>query len=80
MVYGKFRSKTDQLVEALNGKLTYHHRFLLKHHLENIAFMAEQIQELDEEIQERMIPFSKGVQSDSDHSRDKQYCSIGNHS
>jgi len=59
MVYGKLRSKTDQLVEALNGKLTSHHRFLLKFHLENIAFMAEQIQELEKEIQERMIPFQK---------------------
>ncbi|MCJ7444615.1 MAG: IS110 family transposase [Methanotrichaceae archaeon] len=59
MVHGKLRSKTDQLVEALNGKLTYHHRFLLKFHLENIAFMAEQIQELEKEIQERMIPFQK---------------------
>jgi transposase len=59
MVHGKLRSKIDQLVEAVNGKLTYHHRFLLNLHLENITFMAEQIQELDEEIQERMIPFQK---------------------
>jgi len=59
MVHGKLRCKIDQLVEALNGKLTDHHRFLLKFHLENIAFMAEQIQELDEEIAKRMIPFQK---------------------
>jgi transposase len=59
MVHGKLRNKIDQLVEALNGKLTDHHRFLLKHHLENIAFMAEQIQELDEEIAKRMIPFQR---------------------
>jgi len=59
LVHGKLRSKIDQLVEALNGKLTDHHRFLLKIHLENIAFMAEQIQELDEEIAKRMIPFHK---------------------
>jgi transposase len=59
LVHGKLRSKVDQLVEALNGKLTDHHRFLLKMHLENIAFMAEQIQELDEEIAKRMIPFQK---------------------
>lgn len=45
-VHGKLRSKIDQLVEALNGKLTDHHRFLLKFHLDNIAFMVEQIQEL----------------------------------
>jgi transposase len=59
MVHGKLRSKIDQLVEALNGKLTDHHRFLLRLHLENIAFMAEQIQELDKEIAKRMIPFQK---------------------
>lgn len=59
LVHGKLRSKIDQLVEALNGKLTDHHRFLLKMHLENIAFMAKQIQELDEEIAKRMIPFQK---------------------
>ena len=59
LVHGKLRSKIDQLVEALNGKLTDHHRFLLKIHLENIAFMAEQIQELDVEIAKRMIPFQK---------------------
>ncbi len=59
MVHGKLRNKIDQLVEALNGKLTDHHRFLLKHHLENIAFMAEQIQELDVEIAKRMIPFQR---------------------
>jgi transposase len=57
MVHGKLRNKTDQLVEALNGKIIDHHRFLLKHHLENIAFMAEQIQELDDEIAKHMIPF-----------------------
>ncbi|MGA9099769.1 MAG: hypothetical protein WB392_12655 [Methanotrichaceae archaeon] len=59
MVHGKLRSKIDLLVEALNGKLTDHHRFLLKLHLENIAFIAEQIRELDEVLQERMIPFRK---------------------
>ena len=49
----------DQLVEALNGKVTDHHRFLLRLHLNNIAFLAEQIQEIDERIQKCMIPFRK---------------------
>ena len=59
MARGKLRSKVDQLVEALNGKVTDHHRFLLKLHLTNIAFLAEQIQEIDEQIQKLMIPFQK---------------------
>jgi transposase len=59
MVHGSLRSKIDQLVEALNGNLSDHHRFLLKHHLENIAFMAEQVQEFDDEIEKRMTHFRK---------------------
>ena len=59
MARGKLKSKVDQLVEALNGKVTDHHRFLLKLHLNNIAFLADQIQEIDEQIQKLMIPFQK---------------------
>ena len=59
MARGKLKSKVPQLVEALNGRVTEHHRFLLRFHLENIAFQLDQIHELDEEIQKRMIPFQK---------------------
>ena len=59
MARGKLKSKVDQLAEALNGKVTDHHRFLLRLHLNNIAFHAEQIQEIDERIQKCMIPFRK---------------------
>ena len=59
MARGKLKSKVDQLVEALNGKVTDHHRFLLRLHLNIIAFQAEQIQEIDERIQNCMIPFRK---------------------
>jgi transposase len=59
MARGKLKSKVDQLAEALNGKVTDHHRFLLRLHLNNIAFQAEQIQEIDERIQKCMIPFRK---------------------
>ena len=59
MARGKLKSKVDQLVEALNGKVTDHHRFLLRLHLSNIAFLADQVQEIDEQIQKRMVPFRK---------------------
>jgi transposase len=59
MASGRLKSKIDELVEALNGKVTEHHKFLLRFHLSNIAFQLDQIQMLDEEIQRRMIPFQK---------------------
>jgi hypothetical protein len=40
----------DQLVKALEGNVTDHHRFLLKQHLAHIDFLAGQIKEFDEEI------------------------------
>jgi transposase len=49
----------DKLVEALNGRITEHHRFLLRLHLDDIAFLAEQVAEIDEQIQKCMIPFRK---------------------
>jgi transposase len=61
MSRGKLKNKVDQLVEALNGKVTDHHRFLLSLHLNNIAFLAEQIQEIDDRIEECMIPFRMEV-------------------
>jgi len=57
ITHGRLRSKMDLLVEALDGRVTGHHRFLLKMHLDHIEFLADQIQNLDEEIQIRMVPF-----------------------
>jgi transposase len=59
MASGRLKSKINQLVEALNGKVTEHHKFLLRFHLSNIAFQLDQVQMLDEEIQRRMAPFQK---------------------
>jgi len=59
MSKGKLKSKVDLLEKALNGKLTDHHRFLLRMHLENIQYLAKQIKKLDEEIQLKMAPFQK---------------------
>ena len=59
MVHGKLKNKIDQLVQALNGRLTNHHRYLLRLHLKQIAFLAEQIKELDDVIQKKMKPFKK---------------------
>jgi len=54
---GSLKKKVDQLDKALNGKITDHHRFLLKMHIENIDHLAKQIEKIDEEIKRKMIPF-----------------------
>ncbi len=59
MARGKLKKKVDQLVEALNGNVTDHHRFLLKQHLGHIDFLVEEIKEFDEEIQRRLVPHQK---------------------
>jgi transposase len=38
---GKLKKKVDALEKALDGRLTDHHRFLLRMHLENILYHAE---------------------------------------
>jgi len=59
MARGKLKRKVDKLVEALNGRMTDHHRFLLRLHLNDIAFLADQVEEIDRQIQKCMIPFRK---------------------
>jgi transposase len=59
MARGRLKNKVDKLVEALNGRINDHHRFLLRLHLNDIAFLADQVEEIDGQIQKCMIPFRK---------------------
>jgi transposase len=59
MAKGKLKKKVPQLEKALDGKITGHHRFLLRMHLQNIQYFAKQIELLDAEIQRKMDPFQK---------------------
>jgi transposase len=63
---GALKKKVDQLVKALDGNVTDHHRFLLKQHLAHIDFLAGQIKEFDEEIKKKLKPYEskfKDIQS-----------------
>jgi transposase len=55
----KLRLKIPQLTEALNGRATEHHRFMLKLHLEQIERMEEEIGQLDRRIEEVMSPLER---------------------
>ena len=54
MTKGKLMKKIGLLIKALDGKVTDHHRFLLKMHFEHIDTISSQIVLLDEEIYQKL--------------------------
>lgn len=59
LAHWRLESKIDQLQQALEGKLTEHHRFLLDLLLKHMRLIEQQIHGLDEEIQRRLEPYKK---------------------
>ncbi len=68
MTKGKLRNKVGLLVKAMDGRVTDHHRFLLKMYFEHIESISSQINELDEEIYRKRGAIQKGVQTYPDTS------------
>jgi len=54
---GRLKSKLAELVSALEGKVTAHHRFLLQEAMRQLRFLEDQIARFDEEIERHMPPF-----------------------
>jgi transposase len=55
----RMRAKIPQLREALSGKVTAHHRFMLKMLLKQVEHLDEQIATFDQQVQEVMSPLEK---------------------
>jgi transposase len=58
---GRLREKRAALEQALTGRFTAHHRFMLIQHLSHIDYLDEQIAKLDAEIAAQMRPFQAAV-------------------
>jgi transposase len=58
----KMRSKIPALEKALAGRVTEHHRFLLKLHLEHYEQLEALARRLSERIEEKLLPFSGAVE------------------
>ena len=55
LAVGQARKKVPQLIQALEGhRMSEHHRTLIRHSMEHLAFLEEQIAELDREIAQRV--------------------------
>ena len=59
---GRLREKIPQLRQALEGKVTEHHRFLLKLLLQQVSFLEDQREQLEGRITEVLGPFEEKVQ------------------
>lgn len=53
----RMKASREQLAEALRGRVTAHHRFLLKLHLGQVDALGRGIRELEERIEEVLPPF-----------------------
>jgi transposase len=54
---GRLKASHGQLVDALQGRVTPHHRFMLKLHLEQIAAIETGLSALDQRVSEALAPF-----------------------
>lgn len=58
---GTLRRKIPQLVDALEGHLREHHRFLVGMHLDHLGYLEEAIAHLDQRIDEKIKPYQHQI-------------------
>jgi transposase len=63
MAKGTLRNKIPQLKLALEGKITAHHRFMLRQWLDMLDFLDRKIVLLEEQIVEKSRPFEATVEA-----------------
>ena len=61
MSKGLLRNKIPELKLALEGRMTEHHRFLLRQLFEHLRFTESKLSEIEQEIDKRMRPFEDKV-------------------
>jgi transposase len=59
---GKMRAKYDLLVQALQGRLKDHHRFLIAEYLAHVDFLDDAIERISLQIAERLRPFESQLE------------------
>src|SRR5262249_121890 len=58
---GRLRAKLPALRLALEGPVQPHHRFLLTQILAHIDFLEESLQQIQQEIEQRLSPFEEAM-------------------
>ncbi|WP_430539452.1 IS110 family transposase [Listeria rocourtiae] len=60
-MYTSLKKKVPDLIEALQGFVRKHHRFLLRIHLDKIDFITEQINTIEKAIHDALVPHDEIV-------------------
>ena len=58
---GRLREKRDDLREALTGRFTEHHGFLIQRILDHVEFLDKSIEECNRRLEERTRPFADNI-------------------
>jgi len=61
MARGRLRDKIPLLEEALVGKVTEHHQFLLKALMDQLIYLESQIERFNQRIEQAARPFEKAI-------------------
>lgn len=62
LAHRRIRASHEELMQALTGRVTKHHRFMLQLHLRQIDAIDGAIMSLDEEVEANLAPFREGVE------------------
>jgi transposase len=60
--HNKIKVSREEFKEALKGRLTEHHRFMLKQMKQRIFSLETQIEEIDKEIDKRVMSYEKDIE------------------
>lgn len=61
MSRGLLRNKIPELQRALQGRITRHHRFLLRELLDHFYFVESKMRRIEQEVEEQLRPFQSEV-------------------
>lgn len=61
LAHASVKAPRSKIAEALEGKVTDHHRFMLRLHLRHIESIDAEVQMLEEQIQKALDPFRNAV-------------------
>ena len=61
LTQGRLKASRAQLVEALQGRVTPHHRFMIQMHLSQIESLEAAVQTIDDRLGEALFPFQQAV-------------------
>lgn len=59
---GTLKNKYAELVESLEGRVSEHHQWMLRHLLKQVAFLEEEIAAYDRRLEELMRPFEAALE------------------